>query len=55
MSHGKRRLSVNSLHNYLCSEVSKQQTTKFTSAKFKKSILSKLYHTENSKTRGQTV
>ena len=32
-----------------------KQTTEFSSANFQKKFKSKLYHTENSKTRGQTV
>ena len=33
----------------------KCKVTKFLSANFQKNVKSKLYHTENSKTRGQTV
>ena len=33
----------------------KKQTTKFSSANVQKNVKSKLYHIENSKTRGQTV
>ena len=33
----------------------KKQTTKFSPANFKKIVKSKLYHIEDSKTRGQTV
>ena len=32
-----------------------KQTTKVSSANFQKNVKSKLYHIENSKTRGQTV
>ena len=32
-----------------------KQTTKFSVCKFSENVKSKLYHTENSKTRGQTV
>ena len=38
--------------NFLITE---KQTTKFSSANFKKNVKSKLYHIENSKTGGQTV
>ena len=40
---------VKYLYNY------KKADDKFSSAFFKKKIKSKLYHIENSKTRGQTV
>ena len=33
----------------------KKQATKFSSANFQKMFKSKLYHIENSRTRGQTV
>ena len=33
----------------------KKQMTKFLSANFSKNVKSKLYHIENSKTKGQTV
>ena len=42
---------------YVCacaSTTQKRQMTKFTSAKLEKNISSKLYQTDNSKTRGQT-
>ena len=39
----------------LKSLTTKKQTTKFLSANFQKNIKSKLYHIQNSKTRGQTV
>ena len=39
----------------LNSLTTEKQTTKFSSANFKKNVKSKLYHIENSKTRGQTV
>ena len=39
----------------LNSLITKKQMTKFLSANFQKNVKSKLYHIENSKTRGQTV
>ena len=43
---------INSFRNYLTTE---KQTTKFPSASLKKNVKSKLYHIENSKTRGKTA
>ena len=40
---------------WLNSLTTKKQTTKFSYANLKKKCKSKLHHTENSKTRGQTV
>ena len=41
--------------SYVNSFTTKKQTTKFSSASFLKNVKSKLYHTENSKTRVQIV
>ena len=45
------RASVEELNCF----TTKKQMTKFSSANFQKNAKSKLYHIENSKTRGQTV
>ena len=45
------RVSISRTNSF----TTKKQTTKFSSANFKKNVKSMLYHTENSKTRGQTV
>ena len=48
-------ISYNTQITLLNSSTIEKQTTKFSSANFQKNGKSKLYHIDNSKTKGQTV